>query len=306
MKNAKHAYLIMAHNNFSILEKLIKLLDDKRNDIYIHIDKKVSHFDFNYFKQLTQKSNIHFVKRMNVQWGGYSQIKGELTLLKSAVSRRYEYYHYISGVDLPLKTQDYIHEFFEQNSGKEFIHFDKQENDIGNYDRIRYYHLLQELIHGSKTKAVSKTLRILNRGILAVEKICKVNRMKNNELEYQKGASWFSITDSLAKYILSKEDLIKKMFNHTNCGDELFLQTLVWNSEYRTRLYNDSFNNNYQSCMRYIDWNRGQPYVWRVNDYNKLMNTEYLFARKFDINTDFSIVEKIYDYLKNNQQQAMT
>jgi hypothetical protein len=58
--------------------------------------------------------------------------------------------------------------------------------------------------------------------------------------------------------------------------------------------------------MRYIDWNRGQPYVWRVNDYNKLMNTDFLFARKFDINTDFNIVEKIYDYLKNNQQQAMT
>ena len=36
----------MAHNNFYILEKLLHLLDDPRNDIYVHIDKKVSEFDF--------------------------------------------------------------------------------------------------------------------------------------------------------------------------------------------------------------------------------------------------------------------
>lgn len=36
----KHAYLIMAHNEFDILEKQLILLDDYRNDIYIHIDKK--------------------------------------------------------------------------------------------------------------------------------------------------------------------------------------------------------------------------------------------------------------------------
>lgn len=30
----KHAYLIIAHNDFYILEKLLMLLDDERNDIY--------------------------------------------------------------------------------------------------------------------------------------------------------------------------------------------------------------------------------------------------------------------------------
>ena len=48
----KHAYLIMAHNNFGILEKLLMLLDDQRNDIYIHIDKKVKDFDFHYFSYI--------------------------------------------------------------------------------------------------------------------------------------------------------------------------------------------------------------------------------------------------------------
>ena len=36
----KHAYLIMCHNNLEVLKTLVSLLDDSRNDIYIHIDRK--------------------------------------------------------------------------------------------------------------------------------------------------------------------------------------------------------------------------------------------------------------------------
>lgn len=37
----RHAYLIIAHNEFEVLKLLIECLDDSRNDIYIHFDKKV-------------------------------------------------------------------------------------------------------------------------------------------------------------------------------------------------------------------------------------------------------------------------
>ena len=37
----KHAYLIMTHGNFENLSVCLSLLDDDRNDIYIHVDKKV-------------------------------------------------------------------------------------------------------------------------------------------------------------------------------------------------------------------------------------------------------------------------
>lgn len=36
----KHAYMIIAHNEFDLLEILVRLLDDPRNDIYVHIDAK--------------------------------------------------------------------------------------------------------------------------------------------------------------------------------------------------------------------------------------------------------------------------
>lgn len=36
----KHAYLIMAHTQFQQVAKLVSLIDDSENDIYLHIDKK--------------------------------------------------------------------------------------------------------------------------------------------------------------------------------------------------------------------------------------------------------------------------
>jgi len=37
----KHAYLIIAHNNFGHLKRLVDTLcKDKQNDIYVHLDAK--------------------------------------------------------------------------------------------------------------------------------------------------------------------------------------------------------------------------------------------------------------------------
>lgn len=46
----KHAYLIMAHNDPYVFHKLISLLDDERNDIFVHIDKKSDLSRFNNVK----------------------------------------------------------------------------------------------------------------------------------------------------------------------------------------------------------------------------------------------------------------
>ena len=137
----KHAYLIMSHNDFYILEKLLRLLDDRRNDIYVHIDKKVKNFDFKYFKKICKHSEVKFIKRIKVYWGGYSQVQCELNLLEEAIKNNYEYYHLLSGVDLPLKKQDNIHIFFKQNNGKEFIRFSQNKWD---YDRVAKINLLSD------------------------------------------------------------------------------------------------------------------------------------------------------------------
>ena len=40
----KHAFLIIAHNEYPVLEVLLSMLDDERNDIYLHITNGLQNF----------------------------------------------------------------------------------------------------------------------------------------------------------------------------------------------------------------------------------------------------------------------
>lgn len=66
----KHAYLIMAHNNFDILRRLCSCLDHERNDLYIHIDAKVKNFNEELIHTCVKKSSVYFTRRISVTWGG--------------------------------------------------------------------------------------------------------------------------------------------------------------------------------------------------------------------------------------------
>lgn len=82
----RHAFLIMAHNNWYTLEKLIQIIDAPWNDIYLHIDSKSKDFNKNYFLSLPKNAAIHLTKRHSVTWGNESQIKAEMELFKPIVT----------------------------------------------------------------------------------------------------------------------------------------------------------------------------------------------------------------------------
>ena len=115
----KHAYLILVHNDFEILGQLIRAIDDERNDIYIHFDRKVAHCPD---CRTLHAGLMVLTERIDVRWGDVSVVRAEYALFDAAYRHGgYRYYHLLSGVDMPLKSQDYIHRFFEDNDGKEFI-----------------------------------------------------------------------------------------------------------------------------------------------------------------------------------------
>lgn len=295
----KHAYLIMAHTNFNQLGKLIELLDYKQNDIYIHIDKK-SKFNEEELKSHAKVSNIYFVKRVKVTWGSFSQIQAELNLLSEATINNYDYYHLISGIDMPIKKNDDIQNFFEKNNGKIFLHFrgNKEYKEV--IDRVKYYYICTDF---RKKKGLEKVIKyIFFHLFLTVQKIFRVNRIKNINGKIRTGANWFSITNDLAQYVVKNKEKIIKQYKMTFCADEVFLQTIVFNNEkFREKLYYSKFDDNYISILRKIEWRDYRPYTWKIQDFDYLMEQkDYLFARKIDEKIDKDLVEKIYKKLKEN------
>ena len=91
--------------------------------------------------------------------GGYSMINAELQLLKYATLQgNYLYYHLLSGEDLPIKTQDDIHDFFEEHQGKEFVRFEC--NKFQYYDRVRYYYWFKEIV-GRRNNLLTRGLKVI-------------------------------------------------------------------------------------------------------------------------------------------------
>lgn len=292
----KHAYLIIAHNQFEILEKLLTLLDDNRNDIFIHIDRKKQSFDVQRYKNLIKKSNVFFIPRRKVYWGHYSQIQCELDLLKEAIKNNYTYYHLLSGVDLPLKNQDKIHSFFQENSGKEFVHFETEEETEKILPRVQYFHLVKYV--RTSNKFLKKIMNLVNILLRKFQDLIGFKRHRKEKIKFYYGSNWFSITNEFALYVVSKERWIKKIFRFTACTDEIFLQTLLFNSHFKNNIYLKKPQKITDGCLREIDWKRGNPYVYRETDFYDLVETTNLFARKFDIDVDKRIIDKIYSHIK--------
>lgn len=283
----RHAYLIIAHNNFSQLQTLISLLDDDRNDIFLHIDSKAAGFSQDLLH--AEHSHLTFIPRISVSWGGESLIQCELNLLKAALPGNYRYYHLLSGVDLPLKTQDEIHGFFREHDGTEFMEFDTVANESQLFfERVRYYYPLQEWAGGG-SRYLRRPLMALGWGLVAVQKLLGIRRPEI--VPIYKGAQWFSITHDLARYVVSREKLIHKQFFCGWCADEFFLQSVAMASPYRS-----SIVDNY---LRAIDWQRGDPYTYRKEDVPQLLASSHLWGRKFNERVDKTAISLIAEHLSN-------
>lgn len=277
----KHAYLILAHNEWEMLRILVRCLDDERNDIYVHFDRKVKEMPM----LQTVKAGLHILEdRVAVYWGDLSVVEAEYKLLEAAHKEGpYAYYHLLSGVDLPLKSQDYIHEFFEKNKGKEFIGYTLTEVTPEVVRKVQRWHLFPK-----DFKNHSLLKRIVRALVIRLQEAVGYRRNKN--IDFKKGSQWFSITEGLAEYVLTHEDWAMKTFCHSFCADEMVVQTLCWMSPYKENIYNTT--DDAKGCMRAIGWKDGQLHDWEKKDLGVLQQSEALFARKFNLkDTDF--IQKI-------------
>ncbi len=289
----KFAYLIMAHHRFDVLKEILHDLDDERNSIYLHIDKKTIIKNIDELTSQIKKAKIVIVPRIKVYWGHFSQVECVVELLKRALESGYhDYYHLLVGVEFPLKSQDYIHSFFEKNKGKEFIGYDL--SDSKDYlDRIKYYHF--ETKYARSEKRFSKHKKLVGQKLLDIQRRLRVNRLKMSEERYKKGYANWSITHDLARYLVEQYPKISKQYKHTFCGDEIIFHTLVYNSNYYQNVYD--LKNEYRSAMRLTTWDNWKNQLTK-KDLKSILESDKLFGRKFD--TDDAV--ELIQYIKLNRQ----
>lgn len=280
----KHAYLIIIHQNTFVVQTLLRMLDDSRNDIYIHIDKKSRNIDEKSLSSLVKQSKVYFVKRENVYWGNISLVRAEYNLFSSAYSRGgYSYYHLLSGADLPIKTQDEIHGFFDRNQGKEFIGFSVDEMA----DRVVYRWLFPKHLRGLCTSRhwIGRKVNVCQE--MAVKWFLDFQKKHHLNITtfpiYRKGSEWVSLTESAVRVLLKYRKKVLHSFRFANCPDEHYKQTILYNYYEQVRNQYDNRSQEKEkgvfNDVRLLGWGRG-TLDFTISDWQTILDSPKLFCRK--------------------------
>ncbi len=266
------------------LENLLRTIDDERSIIFLHADRKWKEFDPTAISAAVMHAELHILKdRIRVTWGGVSQIRIELALMEAAVQRgEWSYCHLLSGQDICIKTQDEVHAFFEANRGKEFLTFCGRDWNEKAQERVRYF--FPEVGRSGLGSLFMKIARGLQR-------LFHIDRRKHDNVQWVGGSNWASLTYAFAAFLVARRDEILRRMRRTYCADELYKQTIAFNSEFKESIYllkiadkNDDTDPAMNLAnMRRIDWVRGRPYTFTEKDLPELLSSPCMFARKVSL-----------------------
>lgn len=268
----KHAYCILAHGSPGILKVLIGLLDDPRNDIYLHLDARVDVGAFGDLRPV--RAGFMLVKdRIAANWGAPSLVRAEMTVLSAAAQNgRYAYCHLLSGVDLPLKNQDYIHAALASGTEEYF----DIVNDAFNVEdlafRTKWRHVFTEYYRDSNLLR-GRVLDFLRRAFLKLQQAARWER--HFRMPLHKGSNWFSATGACVDWLLGRRDWMDREFRYVHAPDEIAVPTAFMLSPF-------AGNVSARGNLRAIEWcKNGSPRVYTLADVDRLRNSACLFARKF-------------------------
>jgi len=273
------AYLILAHHQPHHLARLINALQDTDSTFFIHIDAKVDEAPFR--KAVGAQDNVAFIKRRPVNWGGFSIVEATLNILEEAWKSNLSFHRFclLSGSGYPIKSKAHIKREF--GTAKQFMRVDRSVGaSVSNLhtDNVRFYWFMDAW------------------GPISHRLGGRIARRPYGKIELYHGSAWWALTRGCVDYIfefLSSHRDYQPFFKHARCSDEIFFQSIVKSSPFAAEITHDFeikldldefFRSNEHGCQ-YIDWNaQGErlPKVLDLLDLHKLLNSDALFARKFE------------------------
>jgi hypothetical protein len=278
----KIAHLILAHKNPGQLQMLLEALRHPAFDFYIHIDKKADSRPFEY---LIDKKNIFFInKRAGIYWAGWGTIQATINGFEEILPKQqYDYINVISAQDFPLKTATEIYNYLNERNGTEFITCEGL--DTWKVEpRIKKYHLINWRIPGKYRLG---------------DFLTKVLPERKFPFPVMVGrANWFTLTTKAAQFgldYLKQHPGVVRYFKYCWGADEFIFSSI---------LYNNGFKNKIADNLFFVKWieGKGHPEILTIDDYEMIMSSGKLFARKFDIQTDALILKKISDVIALKNQ----
>ncbi len=274
------AYFLLVHRYPAQFKRLFKAIYAPGNHYVVHIDKssgaaladEISAF-------LAPYQNTEILEAKDALWGGYSLVDAELRGMARLLEmgQRWTYYINLSGQDFPLKSQDYIRQFFAANKGKQFIRaLDQRKDRPDTMNRIS--HIFTEANGKMTATGVARAFLAGDTPFI--------------------GTQWKAVTRSFCEYVCHdpRAERFKSFYRNSFISDEAFFQTVIMNSGDQGIIMNDD--------LRMIDWVpdgdiKLRPRNYDESDLAELQSSTDLFARKFDAEEDAEILTLLERHLRS-------
>lgn len=317
----KIAILILGHKNPNQLSKLVSSLANSHFDFYIHIDKKVDILPFQKSLENLKDMNFSFVKdRIKTYFFDFSLVEATCKCAAMAYkSGNYKYYILLSGQDYPIKSKDYIYGYLIKNYPMCWIDMygvdEAAFHGVNWVKNIGYFYTSQHLrkiilnivgnkFYFSKYGKLVKLFAVIYDRIMTLIKGAPRDWLKSTQYTYSAGSHFWILPDIAIEHILNNyfyDINLKKIFSHIGAPEESYFQTSL--STMKDLLLPDEFSQFESSekemdnpALRLIKWysngvkTNGHPDIWKITDKDFIDNANALFARKFDMNVDVSIL----------------
>lgn len=276
----RHAILMTVYKDVELINRIISSYPSSF-DLYIHIDKKS---DIK-VSDIKQGNHIHVIKEYKVNWGGYNHVKAMLMLLRMAMRNEtpYDYFHWVTGQDIPVSPQTFDERIKEGYSYLEIFKLPRPgwcEGGLIRYQIYGFYDLLD-----AKKPYQASIIRFLEK----IQKKIGFMRPFRDYTNIYEGSGYFTLYKDDAVILDAEAPKWEKFYKHTFCGEESLVQTVLMNSERKPYLINRLF--------RYIEWNKPwntdiPPRVLTIADYDSILKSDCLFCRKVDGVISASLLRK--------------
>jgi hypothetical protein len=272
----KAAVLIVTYSSPIQTKRLIDSLNNGSFDFYIHLDKKI---DIKTHQALFNIPNVFFIdNRIDIKWAGYTTamaaMSGVRQIVKSGI--HYDFVNLITGQDYPVKSAGYIANFLEKNIGNEFIlHRDFETEWTEAKSRVEKYHFTDLTFKGKYM------LQDIVNWLMPKREFPMDMRLCGKE-------TFWTLSLACAKYVVDVIDAnpkLNRFLKYTWGSDEFIFQTIIMSSPFAAKVINKNY--------RYIDWPPGgaRPKLLVTEDFDRIMASDALFGRKFDMHADENILD---------------
>ena len=295
------AYLISAHTDAPQLKRLVEALHPDAH-FFIHIDKKS---DISPFQAMLQGDNVHFLQnRIDVRWGTILEVEYQMALIKAAIDHpvHFDRIFFLSGMDYPLWSNTHITQWLEAQGDKEILSGIRMDTPLLSKQQYELYTLARPFFHikwlSNKSNERLSILCRKAKGLLGMRKPLSF-MVNGQEWHLYKGSAWWCISQQLATYIYqiyTSEPAVRSYFINSFGQAETLIQTIAFNSpEWAPRCILHEGKYPGLAALTPLHYILYEPVikVMDENDYDTLMASGKMFARKFISGKSDQLVESL-------------